>query len=485
LLPRDDIVRDPLYGYIELTEEEINILDTLPLQRLRRLNPTPSASYVYPGATGNRLSHSLGVKHLAGLISENVASRLGMEEIDLRNVRIAGLIHDIGHGPLSHAFDDFLYDCGIKVNHEMIGFYILNRHQDLIRILPDYDRRLEIAYIAWGDQVLRNVGVKGNKIKAIEEKKPFIKILSDVIHGPPHCADILDFVVRDSHYTGVEYGHIDIRRLTMFTDIWRGKLAVDYRAIEAYEALILARYNMFRTVYWHRTSRAFDIILRGALKAVDDYLKMGKTLKKRALRKGMSGIVKGIPKSNKNVNDYMKLDDGFVFTLVNDICGSASDKNVPNPVYLAAYRLLHREFPKMAYRRPETNLWPELRRAMKALGLRSFDEVITIWKQQIVKDLKRKLSSEDIIIDMPSLYYIPVHARPGKPTDIVFFERVNGQFRDKQIPQSSFLYMLDPTLLEFRIYTFQENLKNKIKKVCEKRWGREEIKPPSRPSTQA
>jgi len=453
MIPRDDVTRDPIYSYIELTNEEIALLGTLPLQRLRRLNPILNASYVYPGATGTRFSHSLGVKHLAGLIGENIAPKLNLGDQDLRNIRIAGLIHDIGHGPFSHPFDDFLNECGIRLNHEMIGFHLLNLHKDLLQIISDDDRRLYIAYIAWGEDILRMCKVNESKIKKVKEKKPYIKVLSDIIHGPPYCADILDFIVRDSYYTGVEYGKIDVERLIMFTDVWKGKLAMDNRAFEALEALIGARYNMFRTVYWHRTSRAIDMMHRDALRAVNDYLKSG-------LVKKVKKILRG------DIYGYLELDDGFIYAKINEIYRKLSEKSSSknNSPYLAAQRLLCRQFPKMAYRQREK---------LMLRGFKDKNEVIETCKHFIIKDMKGKISREDIIIDLPSLYPIPIHARPGKLTDLMIFEKVGSEKKKWNIPKTSFLNILDPEILEFRVYTFREDLKDEIKKVCEERWGRE------------
>lgn len=467
VLERFDVVRDPIYGYIELTKEEKDIIKTTPLLRLARLNPTPGASYVYPGCSSNRLAHSLGVKHLAGLVGESLVQQQSWDTRVLKNVRLAGLLHDIGHGPFSHAFDSFLEKQNVPLNHEKIGFYVLNSQEELTRILPDEERRLEIAYIAWGKETLKDLNVKHKKIEEIQNKTPFINVLSDVIHGAPHCVDILDFLARDSYHAGVEYGQIDVQRLVMFMDVFRGKLAIENRAFEAYESMIMARFNMFRTVYWHRTSRAMDMVLLDAIRAVD-------RLMKTTEQKGIIDIVKNIPKSD--VSEYMQLDDGYIFTKVREILSRgkiASGKSQ----YEAAYNLLHRKFPKLAYRRPEISLSHSIETLKSEMGFKTDEEVFEEWKKFIIKDVETSgvtLQKEKVIIDTPSLPFLPVHGGYGIASlDVVFFERINKTKRLWRIPEDSILHKMNRELLEFRVYTVgSEALRSKIKRACEERWGK-------------
>lgn len=455
MLERYDVVRDPIYGYIELTKIEKRLLDTYPLQRLRRLYSTPCASYVYPGATATRFSHSLGVKHLAGSIAEELANKHNWPDDIIQNVRIAGLLHDIGHGPFSHTFDAFLGDSGIRLNHELIGCYILNLHDDLTTIIPNESQRAEIAFIAWGEKNLRKIRDMKSKIQDVKERVKNIRLLSGIIHGPPHCADILDYVVRDSHYSGVEYGLIDVKRLIMFMDEFRGKLGIENRAFEAYESMVLARYNMYRAVYLHRASRAMDIVLLNAIKAVDAYLR-----KKKG--GGLTEITKKIP-DEKEIKEYMRLDDSLIFTTCNEICNDNDRSNGFQT--LAARRLLTRRIPKMAYRRPEN----ELERASGIIGV-NMEDAQKIWKKKIITRLRKKgfdVDDEDGIIDVPSLATIPYHGYPGRPRDIAFFETEGtGKKRRWPIPIFSLLRKLEPKREEIRVYSYKNEIMDGTLKIC-------------------
>ncbi|MFA5416282.1 MAG: HD domain-containing protein [Methanoregula sp.] len=127
-------IRDPLYGFVGLTETEVKLLDTPPLQRLRRIKQLANAHLVYPSAMHTRFEHSLGVMHIAGRMAE----QLQFSDDDVRAVRYAGLLHDIGHGPFSHVFEAALHDiCGKLINHEEITRLIILNEST---VLDDWDQ---------------------------------------------------------------------------------------------------------------------------------------------------------------------------------------------------------------------------------------------------------------------------------------------------------------------------------------------------------
>ncbi|MDH7556911.1 MAG: HD domain-containing protein, partial [Candidatus Methanosuratincola sp.] len=100
------MIKDPVHGYVHITETEKEVIDTLPLQRLRRIKQLVFADYVYPGANHTRFEHSVGVMHLAGLLGK--ALPVSMDKDEIQKIRLAGLCHDLGHGPFSHTFEQVL-----------------------------------------------------------------------------------------------------------------------------------------------------------------------------------------------------------------------------------------------------------------------------------------------------------------------------------------------------------------------------------------
>ncbi|MEM3019021.1 MAG: HD domain-containing protein, partial [Candidatus Bathyarchaeia archaeon] len=138
-------IKDPIYGYIHITEQERDLIDTRPIQRLRRIKQLCGVEYVYPAANHTRFEHSLGVMYLAGVLAEN------LEELasEMEKLRIAALLHDVGHGPFSHLFENLLMRRK-GLNHEDMTFRIITETDlaDLLR-RQGYDPK-EIGAIAVG-----------------------------------------------------------------------------------------------------------------------------------------------------------------------------------------------------------------------------------------------------------------------------------------------------------------------------------------------
>jgi len=119
------LIKDPIHGYIQINEEERRIIDSAPFQRLRRICQLPFANLVYPGANHTRFSHSLGCFYIAGEIVE----KLKLEEYNKKVVKIAALLHDIGHPPFSHLCEQFLFE--YKTNHEEMTKKIISENEEL------------------------------------------------------------------------------------------------------------------------------------------------------------------------------------------------------------------------------------------------------------------------------------------------------------------------------------------------------------------
>ncbi len=234
-------IKDPIHGYIKLTPLELKLIDTFPLQRLRRIKQLPGSEYVYPGATNTRFEHSLGVMHLAGLMG----SKLSDDEYIIKLLRIAGLLHDVGHGPFSHSFESIL-NTFLGVSHEEMGVILIKN-----TILSD---------------ILEENGIDTNDVADLILGKYRRKSLSKVINSSID-ADKMDYTVRDSYHTGAGYS-VDIHRIAMNSMDVNGDLAINMRALEAIESLLMARLLSFRTIYYHKTSRAVQLMLEKAMMSV-------------------------------------------------------------------------------------------------------------------------------------------------------------------------------------------------------------------------
>jgi HD superfamily phosphohydrolase len=247
-------IRDPIHGYIHINDLERELIDNQVFQRLRRIRQLSGAHLTYPGAQHSRFEHSIGCLHLAGLAGLILARETGLGHDEQQQLRLAALLHDVGHGPFSHTFEEVLALRG-DVSHE------------------DLTARI-VSSSALGE-ILRVHGYDSHKLAklAIATSDTHPKYMNDVLGGVL-SVDLMDYLLRDSYFTGVEYGKVDVHRVINSYTVADGELALDQAAVYAFEALMIARYEMFRAVYFHRTVRAAELMLAKALELADEHLSL-------------------------------------------------------------------------------------------------------------------------------------------------------------------------------------------------------------------
>ncbi|MEM1942626.1 MAG: HD domain-containing protein [Nitrososphaerota archaeon] len=236
------LVKDPVHGYITLTEQELGLVDSRTVQRLRRISQLPLVHLVYPGARHSRFDHSLGCMHLAG----EFADHLRLDESEKTLVRVAALLHDAGHTPFSHLLEELLVVKGLS--HEDMSIRIIQQDGEV-------------------SKELRQMGVSVDDVVDMLRGR---SKLSGLISGPLDV-DRLDFLVRDSYFSGATYGVVDVKRIIRLTKLLDDGPAVDSRVIGAVEELAMARYHSFINIYFHHAVRAAQLLLlRGAIILSDD-----------------------------------------------------------------------------------------------------------------------------------------------------------------------------------------------------------------------
>ncbi len=274
-------VRDAVHVFIEFDEDERLVIDSSAFQRLRHVHQFALTYKVYPGATHKRFEHSLGVMHLAGRIYDVITrpdkiSDAVREAIPAPSqndhgywrtvVRMAALCHDMGHLPFSHAAEQELLPEGI--DHERITWTIVNSEpitQILERITPPV-RLEDVGKLAVGPRRAEKLG-----LEVVFE--PWEAILAEVIVGDSFGADRIDYLLRDSLHTGVQYGRFDHERLINTlrvvseppreqdepgTESTNPVLGCERGGLQSAEQLLLARYFMFSQVYHHPTRLAYN-----------------------------------------------------------------------------------------------------------------------------------------------------------------------------------------------------------------------------------
>ncbi len=223
-------IQDALHGYIQLEDEEESVVDRPEMQRLRRIQQLGLSSLVYPSATHTRFQHSLGVMHTAGKFADS----LGINGDRRKELRIAGLLHDSGHGPFSHASEVVAEKNGFS--HEELSCKVVDSLEDELlveagRVKKIINGELEIGRVVAGD---------------ID-------------------ADRMDYLQRDSHATGVEYGQVDAATIIRLAEIDSRRLVFDYKGVQALESLLTARFHMLKSVYLHNACKIAEKMLERAL----------------------------------------------------------------------------------------------------------------------------------------------------------------------------------------------------------------------------
>lgn len=292
--------RDPIHGFIDVSDQELKIIDCPPFQRLRNIKQLATTYLVYHGAEHTRFGHSLGVMHLVSRAFrsslENYKKNNGIELYDeitkawyLQILRIIGLTHDLGHAPFSHA-SEALFDDGIEhedftkkiICETEIAGYIMDIGEEFQKnhnVGKEYDITPELIWLIYG---------KKNPELDPRYRMPDYKFLKSFMDSELDC-DKMDYLLRDSYYCGVNYGKYDLNKLLASLNIYKNpkeniiQLAVERGGIHAFEEFVIARYFMFIQVYFHKTRRHLDRQLVESIKEVlpnskyptevDEYLK--------------------------------------------------------------------------------------------------------------------------------------------------------------------------------------------------------------------
>ena len=228
-------IRDSVYGDISLSDFEQRIMDMPQFQRLRRIKQLGLISLIYPGATHTRFEHCVGTMNLGS----KLATELGLDDDEIELVRASALLHDLGHGPFSHVSEGVL-----SVPHE---------------------------------ELTKNV-ITQTSMKDLLEEKFDVNDIVDIINGKGHLGPIvsgeldvdrMDYLLRDSHNTGVAYGIIDYERIISNLKLEDG-LILDIKGVQAAEGALVSRYFMYPSIYQHHTTRIVNSMFRRSLKKVID-----------------------------------------------------------------------------------------------------------------------------------------------------------------------------------------------------------------------
>lgn len=283
-LREEKVFKDPVHRYVHVRDRVIwDLIGTKEFQRLRRIKQLGTTYLTFHGAEHSRFAHSLGVYETVHRIVDDVfKGRQGWDESDRLLSLCAALLHDLGHGPFSHAFEKVF-----QLDHEHFTQAIILGDTEVNKVLSAVDKDFpkKVAEV----------------IAKTSDKKLVVSLISSQID-----ADRMDYLLRDAYYTGVSYGHFDIERIMRVMRPTEDQVVFKKSGMHAVEDYIMSRYQMYWQVYFHPVSRSAEVILQKILQRVKVLYENSYEFKHEPIH--FLSFFQGQP----TLEDYLKLDEAIV-----------------------------------------------------------------------------------------------------------------------------------------------------------------------------
>jgi len=393
-----DII-DPIHDFIRVYDNELKLIDSPIFQRLRRIRQLSGAHLTYPAAQHTRFEHSLGVMHISGQAGHALYEKGILKPDDIEVLRLAGLLHDIGHGPFSHLFEEIISKK--KMSHEDFGRQII-LHSEIGDSLTKcgHDKRL-IAKIAFGDSKFQ--------------------YLNEIVSGAL-SADMMDYLLRDGYFTGAEHAKIDHKRITQSLEVYRKKLALERSALYSFESMMHSRYQMFKAVYFHKTVRAAEMMLLEALRLSDDEF-------------GFTSF---------SIDEYVQFTDEYILSKL-----MSSDSAKLRRARQFAIDYQNRKLLKCVFERILT-------------GKSNLGKIKTGELRNLISK-KSRIGEDEIFVDSSVTPSIPLAPSKKESKQIILVTYENGKMSAQEMPISKIplVSAISGFMNILRIYTHQKN-RNKV-----------------------
>jgi HD superfamily phosphohydrolase len=428
-------VRDPVHGLImfggrdprgnETDRIAWRLLNTKEFQRLRRIRQLGFSDMVYPGATHSRFAHSIGVYHVARRLLDVIAREQGAKH-DRDRARVAllaALLHDLGHGPFSHAFENVARTTGLPKRHEDWSAEIVRGDTDVNRVLREVDEQLP-------EQV-------GALLKEEEAKDVYAAVVSSQFD-----ADRIDYIQRDRMMTGVQFGHVDSDWLLDCLEV--GSVTIgeqDYvpvqclylgpKGIGVAEEYLEARFRLYWTVYMHKTTRAAEKMLEALLEAAASALRESDVA-------GREPILRYLTSETRSLDAYLRLDDAAIWAALAEY----ADCRNPRIADLAS-RLRDRHLYKCleigSWDEPQGNLYLRFRRELQERQLEWLDDLL--FDQSTITPYTWYDFDDDA--SALSKVLVKVHSEMNEPKDIAEESPIVKALRDEKLGRVQRVYAPD------------------------------------------
>ncbi|WP_290033496.1 HD domain-containing protein [Ligilactobacillus cholophilus] len=295
LLPMEKVLRDPIHNYIYIQHKVIlDLINTREFQRLRRIKQLGTTSYTFHGAEHSRFGHSVGVYEIArkicDLFQRNYSSKTsddGLWNDEDRLVALcAALLHDVGHGAYSHTFEHIFETDHEKMTQLIITSPETEINQVLKQVSDDFPQKV------------------ASVIAKTYPNKQIVQMISSQID-----ADRMDYLLRDSYFTGTNYGNFDLNRILRVMRPYKDGIAFNFSGMHAVEDYVVSRFQMYQQVYFHPVSRSMEVILNSLLKRAKYLYEQHKLPQNYAFE-----MLKPFFDNDFTLDDYLSLDDGILNT---------------------------------------------------------------------------------------------------------------------------------------------------------------------------
>ena len=400
-LDETKVLKDPVHSYIHIHYEVIwNCLDSKEFQRLRRIRQLGGDFQVYPTAEHSRFSHSLGVYEIVRrMVTEVKSLCVELTEYEKVCVMLAGLLHDVGHGPFSHAFEHIT-----NHSHEEYTAKIILGNTELNAILRAVSEKLPQDIVSIIQHTHEN------------------DILNQIVSGQLD-ADRMDYLLRDSYFTATSYGQFDLERILRTIRVrktaeGRKVIVVKYTGIHSVEDYIMARYQMYWQVYYHPVARSYEAVFIQLFNRLKDIFKGDKDY-----FEDMKVLVPFLEESEVSVDEYFKLDENSLLYC----CALIQDKEDKIAADLAKRLQNRRLFEYVDYN--EENL-AQIKNMLKE---NNFDERYYLKIENIEasvyspykgrKILIEKLNGDIVALEKASTIVESITKGQTKKEGIIFFPR--------------------------------------------------------------
>jgi len=394
-----DII-DPIHDFVRAYGIEIKIIDNPIFQRLRRIRQLSGAHFTYPGAQHTRFEHSLGVMHIAGQAGQALLEKGIINSDEIENLRIAALLHDIGHGPFSHLFEE-VAQRKKKSSHEQLGRDLILKTEIGDLISKSGFNKKSITKLAFGDSKLQ--------------------FMNEIISGSL-SADIMDYLLRDGYFTGAEHAKIDHNRITQSLDVYQKKLALEKSALYSFESMMHSRYQMFKAVYFHKTVRSAEVMLLESIRLAYDEL-------------GLSSM---------SLDDFILLSDEYMLAKLVSLPTHTSELRRAKKI---AQDYQNRELFKCVYERILTTK----------------DQISKMKTSQLKKELSKrsKIDENEIFVDSSITPSIPLSPSKKESKSLILITKDGNKVLAKEIPisQIPLVSTMSGFMNILRVYTPKKNRK--------------------------